>query len=273
LDVEEKYKEIRKKLMALPKVDASDDFMTKLQHKINLLDSGEQPVAIKKEQKESPASKGFWIFGRPLPAWLIPAAGVGVVLIIVFTFWMMNKGTPDLQQQTLTEQKSGDPNITVPSEQNIPETTKLEDISKKDLALDIGTEKTKEEETVSPPESKPDESPIMKEPSDKISTDRNDTKALPPAPSVNEGQKIPESMIREKNVEAKEPEVKKEEQKEVKEADVKKSVNAIKTEKGLDFEGGKSDILKEKTGVMEDKKQKKDGIRSKVDSVKKGPDK
>jgi len=269
--------------MALPKVDASDDFLTKLQHKINLLDSGEQPAAIKKEHKEATESKGFWIFKKPLPAWLIPAASFGVVLIIVFTFWMIYKGTPDSTQQTLTEQKVTDQNIAVPQEQNIPQTKEPEDISKKDLALDIKNQETEKGETVSPPESKPDESPKMKEPTDKISTDKeptdkistdkDDIKALPPAPSKKEEQKLPESMIRDKKVEAKEPEVKKEEQKEVMEADVKKSVNAVKTEKGIDFESGKSDILKEKTGVMEDKKQKKDGIRSKIDSVKKGSDK
>lgn len=273
MDVEDKYTEIRKKLMALPKMTASDDFMTKLQHKINLLDSGEQPVTIKKEQKESAVSKGFWIFKRPLPAWLIPAAGIGIVLIIVLTYWIINKETPDLSRQTLTEQKSSDQEVTAPPEQNIPETKKPEDISKKDLALDISKEKTENEETVSLPESRKDESPKMKEPEEKISTDKIETKTLPPAPTINEGQKIPESMIREKKTEAKEPEPKEEVRKEFKEADVNKSVNAIKTEKGIEFESGKTDILKEKTGIMEDKKQKKDGIRSKIDSLKKGSDK
>ncbi|MBN1634165.1 MAG: hypothetical protein JW917_08380 [Ignavibacteria bacterium] len=260
----------------MPKINASDDFINKLQHKINLLDSGEQPIVTKKELKAAAEGKGFWLFKKPLPAWLIPAASIGVVLIIIFSIWMIYKDSPDLPQQPVTEQTSGDKIVTTPPEQSTPETNKTEDISKKDLALDISTEQNRKVETILTSEPRPDLSPKMKEPEDKITIDKEDTKALPPAPSTNEGQKLPESMIREKKVEAKEPEVKKEEEKEVKGADVKKSVNAIKTEKGIDFEDGKSDILKEKpdilkekTGVMEDKKQKKDGIRSKIDSVKK----
>lgn len=273
MDNEDKYREIRKKLKALPRMNASDDFMVKLQHKINLLDSGEIQEETVKEHKPAAESKGFWLFKKTLPAWLIPAAGFGIVLVIVFSFWMIYKGSPDLPEQKISEQKTDGQTVPAPVEQSAPEIKSQTDISEKDLAVDMGREETAEEKTPTMPEPKSDELPLMKEPADKTPVDRiEDTKALPPLPSTREEKKMPESIINEKKIEAMEPEIKKDEGKaEIKETE-KKNINAIKSEKGIDF-NDKKDLLKEKTGVMEEKRKNKDGIRSKVDSVKKGDEK
>ncbi len=273
MDIEDNYKEIRKKLRALPKIDARDDFMLKLQHRINLLDSAETPLEPAKENKPVTENKGFWLFKKPLPGWLIPAAGFGIVIVIVFSFWMIYKSSPDLSEQKIAEQKTESQNITTPVEQSAPEVKSQTDISGKDLAVDMGREKKSEEKSPSLPEPKTDELPVMKQPVDNAPVDRiEDTKALPPVPSNREEKKLPESMIKEKKIEATEPEVKKDEEKsEVKEPE-KKNINAIKSDKGIDFYD-KKEILKDKTGVMEEKGKNKDGIRSKIDSVKKGIDK
>lgn len=273
MDTEDKYQEIREKLRTLPKMKASDDFFIKLQHRINLLDSGELPAETIQEHKAAAESKSFWIFKKPLPAWLIPAAGFGIVLVIVFTFWMIYKGTSDFSEQKIAEQKTGDQTVTIPVEQSTPESKKPDEISGKDLAVDMDREKAAEEKLPSISEPKKDELPVMKEPVDKISNEKTeDTKALPPLNSSNNGQKVPETMIKDEKIEAKEPEMKKEDERTVIKDSEKRNINAIKSEKGIDFKDN-NDLLKEKTGVMEEKKKNKDGIRSKIDSVKKGFDK
>ena len=78
---EEKYIEIRKKLLAMPKIKASDDFVTKLQHKINLVDAEESKAATlsKIDDKvsffERLTSFGFKKY--------IPAMSFGIVIIFI----------------------------------------------------------------------------------------------------------------------------------------------------------------------------------------------
>lgn len=76
---EEKYPEIRNKLLSLPKVKASEDFMMKLQHKINLADAEEKSAKIKANTAGESKKKFFGFSG-----WLVPSLSFGAVAGIAF---------------------------------------------------------------------------------------------------------------------------------------------------------------------------------------------
>jgi len=268
LNEENKYNEIRDLLKSLPRISSSEDFEIKLRHKINLLDANEEFAQHNEKVFKTKESRGFELFGKPVPFWLIPSVSFGVVLIIVYSFWLFGGGSTNLNKNIQSGTDSGNNIVTSPQEQLKTNTEAQYDNKEKNIAMDeTKPDEVKPDNNLFPPDARPDEIPKMVQPVDRISVEE-ETMAFPPLPSVNEDKMKSDGFIREQKPKAKEPEMMKEEQ--TGEKKEKKNVNAIKTEKGIDFkDSNKNDLLKDKTGIMDEKKQKKDGIKSKIDSLKK----
>ncbi|HRE40754.1 MAG TPA: hypothetical protein PLG90_05430 [Ignavibacteria bacterium] len=81
---EEKYLEIREKLRNLPKVTASDNFVTRLQHSINTLDAELVSTTIHNQNVEK-IEKGFFsrFFGENRNPWLVPSLGFTVLIFLI----------------------------------------------------------------------------------------------------------------------------------------------------------------------------------------------
>ncbi|MFA5404824.1 MAG: hypothetical protein WC358_07820 [Ignavibacteria bacterium] len=86
---EEQHIDIRVKLLNLPKVKASDDFMNALQRKINLADAEVNQKKITDDVKES-----IWVklFGKNRNPWLIPSLSLTIVVIFVVSVYILNSG-------------------------------------------------------------------------------------------------------------------------------------------------------------------------------------
>jgi hypothetical protein len=108
----EQHLDIREKLRNLPAVQASDDFVMKLQRRINLAEA--QPsTQIHKEHQEK-LEEGFFakLFGTGKNVWLVPAMGVTAVIFLVFIWtYVIN------QNNVTTENNSNEPSMTQSEEQ------------------------------------------------------------------------------------------------------------------------------------------------------------
>ena len=84
---EEQNIDIREKLLNLPKVKASDDFVNALQRKINLADAESGQKKITDEVKES-----IWVklFGKNRNPWLIPSLSLSIIAIFVISIYLFN---------------------------------------------------------------------------------------------------------------------------------------------------------------------------------------
>ncbi|HLT23568.1 MAG TPA: hypothetical protein VK004_00445 [Ignavibacteria bacterium] len=108
MNEKEQHLDIREKLRNLPAVQASDDFVMKLQRRINLAEA--QPsTQIHKEHKEK-LEGGFFakLFGSGNNTWLVPAMGVTAVVFLVFIWtYVINQNNDtasgDNQQQSITQ--------------------------------------------------------------------------------------------------------------------------------------------------------------------------
>ena len=103
---EEKYPEIRNKLLSLPKVKASEDFMMKLQHKINLADAEEKSAKIKANTAGKSKKKFFGFSG-----WLVPSLSFGAVagiafLVVYIGFIKTAKENTGIDNVASTQEKS-----------------------------------------------------------------------------------------------------------------------------------------------------------------------
>ena len=104
----EKHLDIREKLRNLPSVQASDDFVLKLQRRINMADT--QPSSQIHKQHQEKLEGGFLakLFGPGRNAWMVPAMGVTAVVFLVF-IWVFvinqNNVTTSNQEdsQTMTQ--------------------------------------------------------------------------------------------------------------------------------------------------------------------------
>jgi len=134
LEINEENIEIRKRLLNLPKLKASENFHINLQNKIKQL-------ALDEEQAKSaknPASEiGVFqkIFGNKRKPWLIPAFGLAVVAILAFSvIFIINKDNPVNKLPEVTVTKESAP---VPKEQTksntVTDNLKKEELSGKEI--------------------------------------------------------------------------------------------------------------------------------------------
>ena len=132
----EKHLDIREKLRNLPSVQASDDFVMKLQRRINMADA--QPSSQIHKQHQEKLEGGFFarLFGPSKNAWMVPAMGVTAVVFLVF-IWVFvinqnNVTTSNEDAQTMTSKdtdpSTGGDNNSSPLEQKttLGETLKTE---------------------------------------------------------------------------------------------------------------------------------------------------
>jgi hypothetical protein len=109
LHEEEQYIDIREKLLNLPKVKASDDFVNALQRKINLADAELSQKKITEEVKES-----VWVklFGKKRNPWLIPSLSLTIVAVLIVSIYVLNTGKvtdiPTMSDFQKKESPSGD---------------------------------------------------------------------------------------------------------------------------------------------------------------------
>lgn len=108
----EKHLDIREKLQSLPSVKASDDFIMKLQKRINLAEA--QPSTQIHKQHQHKLEEGFFarLFGGR-NSWIVPAMGVTAVVFLVFIWvFVIN------QNNITTSNDSNDQILTQSEEQN-----------------------------------------------------------------------------------------------------------------------------------------------------------
>jgi hypothetical protein len=109
LHEEEQHIDIREKLLKLPKVKASDDFINALQRKINLADAELSQKKISEEVKES-----IWVklFGKKRNPWLIPSLSLTIVAVLIVSIYVLNTGKvtdiPTMSDFQKKESPSGD---------------------------------------------------------------------------------------------------------------------------------------------------------------------
>lgn len=144
----EKHLDIREKLQSLPSVKASDEFVMKLQRRINLAEA--RPSTQIHKQHQEKLEGGFFakLFGPSKNAWMVPAIGVTAVVFLVF-IWVFvvnqnNMTTSDNNKtQTITQsedQKQGSgENLTSTDEEknNVGETLKT-DLPGKEITSTFG---------------------------------------------------------------------------------------------------------------------------------------
>jgi hypothetical protein len=109
----EKHLDIREKLQSLPSVKASDDFIMKLQKRINLAEA--QPSTQIHKQHQHKLEEGFFarLFGGR-NSWIVPAVGVTAVVFLVFIWvFVVNQNnittSNDSNDQTLTQSEEQNP--------------------------------------------------------------------------------------------------------------------------------------------------------------------
>lgn len=135
---EEQNIEIREKLLNLPKVKASNDFVNALQRKINLSDAKLNQKKIPDEiQKES-----IWIklFGKKRNPWLIPSLSLTIVVVFVISVYILNSSKKISEIPTMSDfQKKDSPSGMV--QENKPvDKDKTEETYGQDIANDITLE-------------------------------------------------------------------------------------------------------------------------------------
>lgn len=131
---EEQHIDIREKLLNLPKVKASDDFMNALQRKINLADAEVNQKKAPVEVKES-----VWVklFGKKRKLWLVPSLGLTVVAIIIFSVYMF---PTNKQSVNIVSNDSENKNTLESTPNKESEVYKKNELPGKDVANDLSTE-------------------------------------------------------------------------------------------------------------------------------------
>lgn len=157
---EEQHIDIREKLLNLPKVKASDDFMNALQRKINLTDAELNQKKITGEVKES-----VWVklFGKKRNPWLIPSLSLTIVAIFVLAIFLF----PTKKEVNITGLKDSDRTTTTlesePIQDKQSELNK-EQLPGKEIASDLESNTKKRDERISYEVSKGyTEQPVMEQ--------------------------------------------------------------------------------------------------------------
>lgn len=255
---DEKNIEIRKKLLTLPKVKAGDDFLIKLQHKINLIDAGEKkstPLPEKRVVEKFSFLERIKEFGFGK---YIPALSLTIIIFFIFVI-----GYVALQMSNKSD------NLSIPDSQT---PNKIQD-----LPVTPVLPENSNNNTVVPP--KPtEEKPLLQDETAKPETNTNEVHkpdlepkieskemAVPPPPILKqdvqksvtiESQK--ESTIEEKDIPDKKAEKSKESKeavdKEKKPAEMKKEQKA---KEGVDnLNGDNKKIQKTIKDTLDKVKQK-----------------
>jgi hypothetical protein len=144
LHEEEQHIDIREKLLNLPKMKASDDFVNALHRKINLSEAEAGQKKITEEVKES-----VWVklFGKKKALWLVPSFGVTIVAFIVISIYLFptnkdsvnNIVSKDSDKKVMQES---------PAVKDKEEELKKDELTEKDLAGNFtGKEETPSLET------------------------------------------------------------------------------------------------------------------------------
>ncbi len=261
---EEQHIDIREKLLNLPKVKASDDFVNALQRKINLADAESGQKKITEEVKES-----VWVklFGKKRNPWLIPSLSLTIVAIIILTVYLF----PTKKEISVTGLKDSD--RTTSTLESAPMQEKQDELKKeelpgKEIASDLGTETKKTDERTSYEVSKGyTEQPVMEQVLPKIERDMEKA----PAPMKLEESKKEETG---KSEYKKEEKIKqqfdnsiREEKSNPKEGNIK--ADEIKQNKIDDVKTETKDVIENK-GLIEKKEKMtmKKNVRSTADSSK-----
>lgn len=221
---EEQHIDIREKLLNLPKVKASDDFMNSLQRKINLSDAESEQKKITDEVKES-----VWVklFGKKRNPWLIPSFSLTIVAIIVISIYLF----PTNKEVNITSLKDSDKKTTTLESAPVQEKQdemKKDELPGKEIASDLVTDTKKIEERSSYETSKGyTEQPVMEQ-------------VLPKVEKESEKVSAPMKFEESKKEETGKSEYKKEERIE------QQFDNSIREEKSLPKEGNfKADEIKQ----------------------------
>jgi hypothetical protein len=141
LDLNEQNNEIRKKLLNLPKLKASENFLNDLYYKINKIDVKEVEAFQKREKK------GFitWFLRNPLTGnrnpWLMPAFGFTIVLFLVFSVvFVLNKNNVQIKNVPVTQfQESNTP---VPEPKSQTETLKKDESKDREISENLKMNET-----------------------------------------------------------------------------------------------------------------------------------
>ncbi|MCB0720688.1 MAG: hypothetical protein KDC42_00185 [Ignavibacteriae bacterium] len=141
----EKHLDIREKLRNLPSMKASDDFVMKLQRRINLAEA--QPSTQIHKQHQEKLESGFFakLFGAGKNAWLVPAMGVTAVVFLVF-IWVyvvnqngVNTSSGDKTQTTISQNEEQKQNESITSsDENTPGETLKTQLPGKEITSTFG---------------------------------------------------------------------------------------------------------------------------------------
>jgi hypothetical protein len=143
LEINEDNIEIRKRLLNLPKLKASENFQINLQNRI-------KKIALEEERAESARKRKSDIgifqkfFGVKRKPWLVPAFGLAVVAVLTFSIiFVINKDNPVTKLPDVTVTKESAPVPQEPAKINTnTETLKKEESSGKEIAEDFSSNKS-----------------------------------------------------------------------------------------------------------------------------------
>ena len=140
---EEQHIDVREKLLNLPKVKASDDFMNSLQRKINLSEDGLNQKKISDDVKES-----VWVklFGKNRNPWLIPSLSLTILAVLVVSIYVLNSGKLKEVPSMSDFQKKDSPSCIVPDIKSQKEESKEKSLEK-DIPKDVIADSKKNSET------------------------------------------------------------------------------------------------------------------------------
>lgn len=140
---EEQHIDVREKLLNLPKVKASDDFMNSLQRKINLSEDGLNQKKISDDVKES-----VWVklFGKNRNPWLIPSLSLTILAVLVVSIYVLNSGKLKEVPSMSDFQKKDTPSGIVPDIKSQKEESKEKSLEK-DIPKDVIADSKKNSET------------------------------------------------------------------------------------------------------------------------------
>ena len=135
MEINEENIEIRKKLLNLPKLKASENFHINLQNRIKKFALEEEQAESARKQK---SENGIFhkLFGVKRKPWLVPAFGLAVVAVLTFSIiFVINKDNPVTKSPDVTVTKESAPVSQEPAKINTDtETLKKEESPGKEIA-------------------------------------------------------------------------------------------------------------------------------------------
>jgi len=139
LEINEENIEIRNKLLNLPKIQANENFLNNLQNKIKRIEL-EEEQAIKQKVRGA----GFFgkLFGAKRQPWFVPALGLGVVAVLVFSVILIsNKNNIPVVNEKVTtmSQDTPSPQPNQTNSGSTGETLKKDELPGKEITEDFGS--------------------------------------------------------------------------------------------------------------------------------------